>query len=739
MVALDPAAASPDDQPVQVLVVDDDEKNLRALEALLSRLPAKTVLARSGDEALGALLRHDFAVILLDVQMPGLGGLETAALIRERERHRETPIIFLTAFSRSEAQLLRGYDLGAVDFLTKPIVPEEVLREKVGWFVAAHRQARLLERERERARAAERREHERAVREAKQRGEAEALRSEMERQRELLERLNRANDRLRVLSAVASDLLFAPDPAAVLGSLLERVSTHFGLEVCLLHLAVEGHLALTEHAGLSPPVLAEVRAVPEERLLAHAVARRRARLVVEEDLARGSDEYPALRLMQVSAAACFPLVAGERLLGTLTLATRTRPRFHADELDALELTAEHVAMALERARLVAELRRRADELAEADRRKDEFLAMLAHELRNPLAPILSGVEILRADGAGPDVRRRALDAADRQVRHLARLVDDLLDVSRIRTGKVELRRERVELRRVLDDAAAAVERLVREQEQELLVEVAGGPLAVDGDPVRLTQVMENLLHNAAKYTDARGHIWLGARREGGEVVVRVSDDGIGIGPELLPRIFDTFVQGKQPASRARGGLGLGLTLVRSLVELHGGTVRASSRGPGLGSTFEVRLPAAPVAPERGAGDGRPNGANGDGARLRIALIEDNPDVRDTLRQLLELRGHEVVFAEDGLAGVELVRSHRPDVALVDIGLPGLDGYEVAERLRDASTRLVALTGYGGAEDRSRAAHAGFDAHLVKPIDLEALTRVLDDLAHREGAQPCPTP
>jgi signal transduction histidine kinase/DNA-binding response OmpR family regulator len=739
MVALDPAEVALDDQPVQVLVVDDDEKNLRALEALLSRLPARIVLARSGDEALGALLRHDFAVILLDVQMPGLGGLETAALIRERERHRETPIIFLTAFSRSEAQLLRGYDLGAVDFLTKPIVPEEILREKVGWFVAAHRQALLLDRERERARAAERREHERAVREAKQRGEAEALRSEMERQRELLERLNRANDRLRVLSSVASDLLFAADPSAVLGPLLERVSTHFGLEVFLLHLAEEGRLALAEHGGLSPLVLAEVRAVPEERLLARAVALRRARLVVEEDVSSGSDEYPALRVMQVSAAACFPLAAGERLLGTLTLATRTRPRFHADEVGALELTAEHVAMALERARLVAELRRRAAELAEADRRKDEFLAMLAHELRNPLAPILSGVEILRVDGAGPDVRRRALDAADRQVRHLARLVDDLLDVSRIRTGKVELRRERVDLRRVLDDAAAAVERLVREQEQELLMEVAGGPLAVDGDPVRLTQVMENLLHNAAKYTDARGHIWLGARREGGEVVVRVSDDGIGIGPELLPRIFDTFVQGKQPASRARGGLGLGLTLVRSLVELHGGTVRASSRGPGRGSAFEVRLPAAPVAPERAAGDGRPIAPNGDGARLRIALIEDNPDVRDTLRQLLELRGHEVVLAEDGLAGVELVRRHRPDVALVDIGLPGLDGYEVAERLRDASTRLVALTGYGGADDRSRAAHAGFDAHLVKPIDLEALTRVLDDLAHPGGAQPCPTP
>jgi CheY-like chemotaxis protein/two-component sensor histidine kinase len=354
--------------------------------------------------------------------------------------------------------------------------------------------------------------------------------------------------------------------------------------------------------------------------------------------------------------------------------------------------------------------------------------------------VLCGIEILRQDGATADARRRALDAADRQVRHLSRLVDDLVDVSRIRNGKVELRRAPVDLARVVEGAVVALEPLVREQRQELSVELPPEPLHVEGDAVRLTQVVENLLHNAAKYTDPGGHIRLAAGREGAEIVVRISDDGIGMSPELLPRVFDTFVQGKQPKDRARGGLGLGLALVKSLVERHGGEVAAASAGLGLGSTFEVRLPAREAPPEAPAPE--PPRATLAGVGLRIAIIEDNPDIRGSLRQLLELRGHEVVEAEDGPRGVQLVLSRRPDVALVDIGLPGLDGYEVAQRVRAASgTRLVALTGYGRPEDRNRAVAAGFVEHLVKPIDLDALSRVLERVARpaAEGAQPCQSP
>jgi signal transduction histidine kinase/DNA-binding response OmpR family regulator len=725
------------EEQVRVLVVDDDENNLRAIAALLGEIPAQLVLARSGEEALRCLLRDDFAVILLDIRMPGLDGFETAALIRDRARTRRTPIIFLTAHARSDADLLRGYQLGAVDFLTKPILPEEVLREKVAWFVAARRAAVLLECERERAQAAELRAHQREVEEAKRRGEADALRSEMERQRALSDWLEHARKRLAVLSSIASELVLSPRPLEVLPRQLQALSSHLGLEVHLLHVAGEGGvLTLRGHTGVPEALLAQLERLPRSEAPFHAAAERRTPIVAE-DVQHAAGAFGALRLLGLAAAACLPLVAEDRLVGLLTFGTRARPALDRDELGVLALTADQVAMALDRARLIDELRRRADDLAEADRRKDEFLAMLAHELRNPLAPILSGVEILGEEGASDEARARALEAAGRQVRHLARLVDDLVDVSRIRSGKIELRRQPVDLARVVQDAITAVEPLVREQRQELLIELPAERVALDADPVRLTQAVENLLHNSAKYTDPGGHVRLAARRVGAEVVVRVEDDGIGIAPELLPRVFDVFVQAKQPPNRARGGLGLGLALVRSLVELHGGTVRAESAGPGKGSAFEIRLPAsaAAEAPALAAPRAR---RNGHGPPLRIAIIEDNPDIRETLRELLELRGHEVVEAEDGQRGIELVLARRPDVAFVDIGLPGLDGYEVASRVRDRGTRLVALTGYGGAEHQNRAAGAGFDAHLVKPVDLDALSRVLDGIV-RQGELTCPSP
>lgn len=553
-----------------------------------------------------------------------------------------------------------------------------------------------------------------------------------------LARLSRSNERLQILSAAANELLLQASTLEAVPRAFEPLSAHLGLEVFLLHVALpDGTLALGPHGGIPEAVLDELARAPEQ-VFARAAARR-APLVVQ-DVPRAEEPLPALRLLQVGAFAVFPLLAGERLIGTLAFGTRQRAWFEPDELSALEITADQVAMALDRERLVEELKRRADDLAAVDRRKDEFLAMLAHELRNPLASILNAVEILRQEGTPAAVARRALHAADRQVRHLSRLVGDLVDVSRVRTGKVELRRESVDLARVVEDAVSAIEPLAHEQRQEVAVELPAGPLLVDGDSVRLTQVVENLLHNAVKYTDPGGHVRLTVAEDEQGIRIRVSDDGQGIGPDLLPRVFDTFVQGEQPSNRARGGLGLGLTLVKSLVELHRGTVSAASAGPGRGSTFEVRLPAevrlarGGAAPEDAGGDreqsnGAPPAA---AATLRVAIIEDNPDIRETLRELLRLRGHEVVEAEDGPGGVQLVLSRNPDVALVDIGLPGIDGYEVAARLRGAGhTRLVALTGYGSEEDRTRAVQAGFDAHLVKPVDFQDLTRLLESLSARE--------
>lgn len=730
-----------------VLVVDDDDKNLRAVGALLSELPCRLILARSGLEALRILMRQDVAVVLLDVQMPGMDGLEVAEMIRARGRSRRTPIIFLTAFSRTDAMLRRAYQLGAVDFLTKPIQPAEVLRDKVAWFVESRRAAQLLETERERARAAEQREHERAVENAKRLGEAAALRSEMERQTQLLQRLNLSNERLRVLSSVANELLVQARTSEAITRAFERLSSHLGLEVYLLHLAgPDGALRLDAHHGISEVVLADLAKIPE-LVFARAAARRTP--IVIQDVPRADEPFPALRLMKLSAFAVYPLLAGDRLIGTLAFGTRQRAWFEPDELSALEITADQVAMALDRERLIDELKGRAEDLAEADRRKDEFLAMLAHELRNPLAPIVNAVEILSQEGASPAARRHAVQATDRQVHHLARLVGDLVDVSRIRTGKIDLRRGPMDLARVVEDAVSAIEPLARAQGQELAVELPATALCVDGDAVRLTQVVENLLHNAVKYTDPGGHVRLTVAEEDHALAIRVSDDGMGIPADLLPRVFDTFVQGAQPANRANGGLGLGLTLVKTLVEMHGGSVSATSPGPGGGSTFEVRLPPAARTAEAARANGSEQASRPHVARgltpLRVAVIEDNPDIRETLRELLRLRGHEVVEAEDGPGGVQLVLSRNPDVALVDIGLPGIDGYEVAARLRAAAgtTRLVALTGYGGEEDRSRAVRAGFDAHLVKPVDFQELTRVLERLANGahvgpvEGAAPCP--
>jgi CheY-like chemotaxis protein/nitrogen-specific signal transduction histidine kinase len=395
----------------------------------------------------------------------------------------------------------------------------------------------------------------------------------------------------------------------------------------------------------------------------------------------------------------------------------------------LEIAADGLAMALERDRLFAELQPRNDALAEADRRKDQFLAMLGHELRNPLAPVLNAVRLLRDEEVPTETRRNALDAADRQVRHMARLVDDLLDVNRIRSGKVQLRKSELDLGHVVEAAVQSVETLFRQREHVLELALPAEPLRMEGDPLRLTQVVMNLLTNAAKYTDPGGRVGVRLGRAGNEALLTVEDDGIGIPTELLPRVFDLFVQGEQAVDRSRGGLGIGLALVKSLVEMHGGTVVAESDGPGKGSRFRVRLPVLAPGPSTTA-PAPVNGVRPGGApRWQILVVEDNEDIRVTLAELLRRRGHQVEEAADGESALEVATSRRPDVALVDIGLPSLDGFAVARRLRELSpdTRLVAMTGYGSPDDRRRGAEAGFGAHLVKPVDIDELTALLAQL------------
>lgn len=365
-------------------------------------------------------------------------------------------------------------------------------------------------------------------------------------------------------------------------------------------------------------------------------------------------------------------------------------------------------------------------LREDDRRKDEFLATLAHELRNPLAPIRTGLHILRTGGTS-EQNTRVREMMERQLVHLVRMVDDLLDISRVTLGKVTLKRERVDFRTVLHSALETTRPLIEAGAHELAVRLPQDPFPLDVDPTRLAQILANLLNNAAKYTPRGGRIQLSAAAEQDQLVVRVTDTGVGIPADMLPRVFDLFTQVGRSIEHSQGGLGLGLTLVRRLVEMHGGSIDAQSPGVGLGSTFTLRLPLAPSSPESAsdADDGKADSA----PILRILVVDDNEDAAESLAMLLSLSGHQMRIAHSGEAALIAVREFEPDVAFIDIGLPGLNGYEVARRLRaDPDTRttlrLIALTGWGTDEDRKRAYAAGFDFHLVKPADLDGITAIL---------------
>ena len=375
-------------------------------------------------------------------------------------------------------------------------------------------------------------------------------------------------------------------------------------------------------------------------------------------------------------------------------------------------------------------RKRAEvDLAEANQRKDEFLAMLAHELRNPLAPILNALHLLRREKMVSPSQAEATNMIDRQVRQIIRLVDDLLDISRISRGKIHLRKERVELNRIVQRAVETARHLIDTRKHELTVSLPPEAIWLEADSARLEQVLGNLLNNAAKYTEPNGRIWVTAVREGPIVILRIKDTGIGILPEMLPRIFDLFVQADRSLDRAEGGLGIGLTLVKSLVQLHQGTIEAHSPGVGQGSEFVIRLHAVPEVtasqPDRAAGEAAK------GRQLRLLVVDDNADTVESLAMLLRLSGHEVQTANTGPTGLQAALAENLDVAMLDLGLPGIDGYEIARRVRQQTDKpiLIAMTGYGQPEDRERTKEAGFDYHLIKPVDPEKLQALLSKIGN----------
>jgi PAS domain S-box-containing protein len=436
------------------------------------------------------------------------------------------------------------------------------------------------------------------------------------------------------------------------------------------------------------------------------------------EVARDEQELAFLRQARPCSAMTVPLKDHGRTFGALALVTAESSR-HYDEADLryAEEVAHHVATAVTNARLYHAAQ-------EADQRKDEFLAMLAHELRNPLAPIRNSLELLRLRLPETPELRRQREVIERQVRQLGRLTDDLLDVSRLTRGRMELRREPVDLARLVRTTAEDHRGMLDDAGLTLHLDVPETPVIVNGDAARLAQAVGNLLHNAAKFTDPGGQVFVQLSSRDGEASVSVRDTGIGISAEMLPRVFDTFTQADRSLARTRGGLGIGLALVKGILERHGGRTRAESAGPDCGATFTLTLPARPaeLRPPTGALPGVIAGAS-----KRVLIIEDNADAAETMRDLLQLTGHEVEVAGSGAAGIEAAERFRPEMVLCDIGLPEMDGYEVARAIRRnpalASVRLIAITGYARDEDRQRAVEAGFDVHMAKPIDPGALRRL----------------
>jgi PAS domain S-box-containing protein len=443
------------------------------------------------------------------------------------------------------------------------------------------------------------------------------------------------------------------------------------------------------------------------------------------DLGNGQWDIPGLRklldevLTRNKSVHDFEVEHSFPSLGRKTMLLNARP-FPPDS--------KHPELILLAVEDVSALRERADELAEAHRHKDEFLATLAHELRNPLAPIRNAVQYLGMEGLTPRDLRTARDVISRQVTVMVRLIDDLLDMSRMSRNKLDIRKERVELATLLESAVEGSQSLMQQCGHELTVSLPPQPIHLDADAVRLTQVFMNLLNNAAKYTNKGGHIWLTAVKEGSDAVVSVRDNGIGISGEMLPRIFEMFTQVDRSLERSQGGLGIGLTLARRLVDMHDGTIEAHSNGTDQGSEFVVRLPLIPFPLETPPRIDGVRAAALSGSR--ILVVDDNKDSADTLAMLLRLKGNEIRTAHDGLEAVRVAETFHPELVLLDIGLPKLNGYDVARRIRQQpwgwDVILVALTGWGQDEDRRRSKEAGFNFHIVKPVELSALESLLAD-------------
>jgi signal transduction histidine kinase/DNA-binding response OmpR family regulator len=684
--------ATPQRAGQTVLVVDDSIAGNRFIAESLGE-QYRVISAFDGQEGLAKALAVRPAMIVADLLMPVMSGIEMIAEIRKRPELADTPILVVSAKADDDLKV-ELLDDGAQDFITKPFSEKELL-------VRVRNLIRIKETQvRERQEA--------AVNEALHRVAA-SFASELDQQK-----------LLQLVTDEATALT-----GAQFGSFFFNATREDG-----------GAYLLYTLSGAPPEAFARFP-VPRATPLFGPTFRGEG--VIRLDDVRQDPRYgkmgkqPEGHLPVVSYLAVPVVGKGGAVLGGLFFGHGEPARFtEVHERIACGLAA-HAAAALEKARLYEALRASEARARDADRRKDEFLAMLGHELRNPLAPIMTALQLMALRGDTSNTRKEQ-QVIERQVRHLARLVDDLLDIARVTRGKIQINKQRLDLASVIERAVEVASPLFEHRAHNLRLAVPRRGLVIDADPERLAQVISNLLTNAAKYTDPGGSIVLSAEVQGDRVIISVKDNGQGIGPELLPRIFDLFVQGHRTSERAQGGLGIGLALVRNLVELHGGRVAARSEGPGRGSEFVIELPAAldalvaVPAPDIVLASQRPL------LESRILVVDDNVDAATALADALTLLGHQVLVAHDGPQALAAAEGFRADTALLDIGLPVMDGYELARLLRELwadrpgqagqPIRFVAITGYGQESDKERARAAGFDAHLVKPIDLAVLAALL---------------
>lgn len=721
------------EERIHILMVDDSPTNLLALESILQAPDRMLVSASSGDEALRYLLDNEVAVILMDVYMPGLDGLETAELIRGRDRSRNIPIIFLTADSTGGRHLSRGYSLGAVDYIVKPIEPD-ILRSKVAVFVELFKKTQEIKRQ------------------------AQLL------QEKNLELENANLMRLSMLIDLGQELTAEHDPW--------RVLDNFCRSARQIVNAQESGVGVMNGDGKSLRYFFRCaeneggesgKAVPQiaRRALQHLVTERRPlRLNDSDELLRDHGKTSELVHSFLGA----PILCGSKVSGWLYLINKVNADDFTEADERLAATlATQVAVAYENAMLYSDAQRHATELQleiaerkqaeeeraqllvreqaaraeaeQANRTKDEFLATLSHELRTPLSAILGWSHLVRSGKLDETQMSRAFETIERNARSQSQLIDDLLDVSRIITGKLQIEPRPVDLCGVIEAATDAVRPALEAKSINFESAMDLEDCLVPGDPTRLQQIFWNLFNNAVKFTPEGGQVRVELARGESEISISVSDSGVGITPEFLPYIFDRFRQADGSTTRVHGGLGLGLSIVKHLVQLHRGTVEVESQGKDQGATFTVTLPTTSAAltdtPENGAsaelqGDTLPDGFSTVLEGLRILVVDDEVDSRDLVSAILTRCGSEVSCCESAAEALKAIRDWKPDLLVSDIGMPNEDGYSLIRKLRKMKSKrarqtpAVALTAYVTNEDREHALAAGFQLHIAKPIEPAAL-------------------